>query len=323
MTEDNRHDIDADAEETRQARSLLAVAFETVPADSAAVGSDLLRGVRVLRARRRRTRSLMSAGAVVAAAGVAVAVVLSVTVAAAPPALAAVTGALSRASSQSFQMDLTVTQTQHEPFPGYENLKSPMHITGELDLQRNLGIETLSNGWQTRVVGGYAYTKVLPGSREAKNQGGKLWGSAPLEDQITPYDSAGGRLAWDVNSDQPFNPQALLALVRSSATVTDGGPVSGPGWTGTQYRFSLWHPGGTGGLVDHITGTIDVDHQGNIRSLFQTTAFARGDRKGNPGPGTGTVYTFNFTFSDFGVRFSVTPPPASQTDPDTLFAVQF
>jgi hypothetical protein len=31
----------------------------------------------------------------------------------------------------------------------------------------------------------------------------------------------------------------------------------------------------------------------------------------------------DFTFSDFGIRFSVTPPPASQIDHDTGVGVQF
>ena len=37
----------------------------------------------------------------------------------------------------------------------------------------------------------------------------------------------------------------------------------------------------------------------------------------------GTIYTLDFTFSDFGVRFSVTPPPASQIDHDTGVSVQY
>jgi hypothetical protein len=33
--------------------------------------------------------------------------------------------------------------------------------------------------------------------------------------------------------------------------------------------------------------------------------------------------TIDFTFSDFGIRFSVTPPPASQVDQQVGVAVQF
>jgi hypothetical protein len=96
--------------------------------------------------------------------------------------------------------------------------------------------------------------------------------------------------------------------------------VSGPGWTGTRYRFTVSHPEGTKGLVDSISCTVDVDSHGHIRSLAQTTAFVAGGKRG---AAVGTIYTAEFTFSDFGVRFSVTPPPASQIDHDNGVAVQF
>jgi hypothetical protein len=44
---------------------------------------------------------------------------------------------------------------------------------------------------------------------------------------------------------------------------------------------------------------------------------------GKPGTAGKTIYTLDFTFSDFGVRFSVTPPPASQVDFNEGVAVQF
>jgi hypothetical protein len=62
---------------------------------SGLAGEGLLRAVRRRYARRPRTRALVSPGAAaVAAAGTAAAMLLSVVVAGAPPALAAVTGAL-------------------------------------------------------------------------------------------------------------------------------------------------------------------------------------------------------------------------------------
>jgi hypothetical protein len=315
--EDNMEDVHAD--EAREVRRLLATVFEPVPADSAAAGDGLLRAVRRRHARRRRTRALVSAGAI-AAAGAAAAVLLSVTVAGVPPALAAVTSALSRASAESFRMTLKVTQ--HNTAPGDSLMRSPLYITGKLDLKRNLGEETLSNGWRTLIVGGEAYTKLPPGQEKAYETGGRPWTEESLSDQSNapPYGSAGGQLAWDLNSDRPFNPQALLALLNSGAQVRDEGPVSGPGWTGTRYRFSLSHPEGTGRLVNSITCTVDVDGQGHVRSMAQTTAFVAG---GKPGARVGTIYTLDFTFSDFGLRFSVTPPPASQIDPDEGLGVQF
>jgi hypothetical protein len=259
----------------------------------------------------------MVTGGAAAAAGIAVVALLSVTVAAAPPALAAVTGALSRASAESFRMDLTVTAV-----PAQDGVPSPLRITGELDLKRNLGQETISNGWQTLIVGGNAYTKILPSETKTYGTGGKLWTIEPLwVAKYLPYKSAGAQLAWDFNSNRPFNPQAVLTLLQSGAKVADEGPVSGPGWTGTRYRFTVSHPDGTGGLVGSITCTMDVDSRGHIRNLTQTTVFAA---SGKPGTGGQLTWTADFVFSDFGVRFLVTPPPASQVDPDIgVAALQF
>jgi hypothetical protein len=244
-------------------------------------------------------------------------VLLAVTAAGAPPALAAVTSALSRAAAESFRMNLIVTQ--HNTVPGQPAIRSPLRITGALDLKRHLGEETLSYGWRTLIVGGEAYTELPPPQARVYGTGGKPWTEEPLRDTGPPYGSAGARLAWDFNSDRPFNPQALLALLRSGARVLDEGSASGQGWTGTRYRFTVSHPDGTGG-VDSITCTVDVDRQGHIRSLAQTTVFVA---NGQPGAAGKMIYTADFTFSDFGIRFSVTPPPASQVDHDIGVAVQF
>lgn len=149
---------DVHTDEPREAQRLLATGFETVPADPATAGDGLLRAVRRRYARRRRTRALVSAAA--AAAGTAAAVLLSVTVAAAPPVLAAVTSALSRASAESFRMHVKVAN--YNIVPGQGIPLSPLYITGELDLKRNLGEETLSYGWRILIIGGEAYEKLPP-----------------------------------------------------------------------------------------------------------------------------------------------------------------
>src|SRR5262249_45462408 len=218
--EDNMEDVHAD--EAREARRLLATAFETVPADPATAGDGLLRAVRRRDARRRRTRALVAAGGAAAAAGIAAAVLLSVTVAGATPALAAVTSALSRAAADSFHMNVIVTE--HLTVPGRLGIPSPLYITGKLDLKRHLGQETLSNGWRTLIVGQKAYTK-LPPPQARTDTGGKRWTEEPLQDAEPPYGSAGAQLAWDFNSDRPFNPQALLALLKSGAKVLNEGSV--------------------------------------------------------------------------------------------------
>jgi hypothetical protein len=197
-------------------------------------------------------------------------------------------------------------------------IKSPLRITGKLDLKRKLGEEKLSNGWRTRIVGDVAYTRIPP--RQAKGYGGKPWTEEPLFATEPPYKSAGAQLAWDFNSDRPFNPQALLALLKSGATVVKAGAVSGPGWTGTRYKFTVSHPKGTNGLVDKISCTVVVDRQGHIRSLAQTTVFVA---SGKPHSAGEMIYRARYTFSDFGIRVSVTPPPASQVNHDIGAAIQF
>jgi hypothetical protein len=311
---------DVDTEQTNEARRLLAAAFETVPADAVMAGDGLLRAVRRRHTRRRRFRALVSAGVSASAVAGTAAVLLSVTAAGASPALAAVTRALSRAAAGSFRMKLVVTEHDTVPAPG--GFKSPLQITGELDLKRNLGVETMSNGWRTRIVGGEAYTE-LPPAQARKMGFSRPWGQTPLwvaKIEKSPYRSAGAQLAWDFNSGWPFNPQALLAVLRSGARMRDEGSVSGPGWTGTRYRFTISHPQDTGGVVDDITCTVDVDSHGYIRELAQVTAFSE---TGKPGTSAQTIYTADFTFSDFGVRFSVTPPPASQIDRDNGTGIQF
>jgi hypothetical protein len=311
--EDDMRDIHTD--EVREARRLLTTAYETVHADPAAASDGMVRAVRRRYARRRRARALASVS-VAAAAATATAVLLTVTVAAAPSALAAVTSALSRAAAGSFRMKLIVTQ--HNTVPAPLGIQSPLRITGKLDLKRNLGQEKLSNGWRTLIVGDVAYTRLPP--RQAKAYGGKPWTEERLQATEPPYNATGAQLAWDFNSDRPFNPQALLALLRSGAKVLNKGSVSGLGWTGNRYRFTVSHPKGTQGLVDSITCTVDVDSQGHIRSLAQTTVFVA---SGKPHAAGEMIYRAHFTFSDFGIRLSVTPPPANQINHDIGAAIQF
>ena len=73
--------------------------------------------------------------------------------------------------------------------------------------------------------------------------------------------------------------------------MTDEGPASGPGWTGTKYAFTI--RAGKNGPVA-VSGTVDVDKQGLVRDLVQTTTL-------QPVPGEpGVTFTDDVTFSDFG-----------------------
>jgi hypothetical protein len=48
------------------------------------------------------------------------------------------------------------------------------------------------------------------------------------------------------------------------------------------------------------TSTVDVDRQGHIRRVTQTTVIRRSSKPGTPGE---SIDTADFTFSDFGIRF--------------------
>jgi hypothetical protein len=57
-----------------------------------------------------------------------------------------------------------------------------------------------------------------------------------------------------------------------------------------------------------------------LRSLIRTTAFVA---NGVPHSKGQMIYTTDFTYSDFGIRVPVTPPPASQVDHHLGVAFQF
>lgn len=114
-----------------------------------------------------------------------------------------------------------------------------------------------------RFVGGHAYLR-MP---HLQSPGGKPW----LEQPILSSGLAASELAWDYNADRPINPGALLGLLKSASTISDEGPASGPGWTGTKYGFTVRHPVS---IVETIAGTVYVDSEGRLRQLAQSVTFA-------------------------------------------------
>jgi hypothetical protein len=91
----------------------------------------------------------------------------------------------------------------------------------------------------------------------------------------------------------------LLSLLKSAGTVTDEGPASGPGWTGTKYGFTVAAPKD----IQVATGTVDVDGKGQVRHLQETLTVDRGRH---------FTFTEDVTFSGFNSPVTVTVPPASQ-----------
>jgi hypothetical protein len=262
---------DTDAE----ARRLLAAATEDMPP-----GINLLDGFAVARrrdrARRTRRGAVLSAGIATAAASV---TAVTLTIGSAPPALAAVTSAMTRTLAQSYHLTeqtsgYNIRNGRIRPAPG-----SNFTCTIEADPVRHLQASSCANGLEKReVVGRYTYIYGSPAQGWVRTG----WMRIPT-----------ASLPW--SNFMTATPQQMLAEIKKVYKVSVAGPASGPGWTGTRYAFSV-------ALPTRQSGTVTVDQQGRVRTLALTTW-------GGNGTSLGTQV---LTFSDFGAPVTVTPPPANQ-----------
>jgi hypothetical protein len=301
-------EVDSGAE--AEGRLLLAAAFETVAAGyglagSAMAGAELLRRVRRRTTRRRRARALVPAGAVAALAGAAaLAVTLTATVASAPSAFAAVTAAAAKTSTESFRVSMNITTTT-EAVTG--SSVTHYRVAGQADPSHAVGEETvaskdlLGGPIQVRFIGQDVYVNVQAPAARSTGKGGvspRPWSEAALYHQPTGKQLI---VSPGFDSQEAVDPGALIALLRSAGTVTNEGPASGPGWTGTKYRFTV----ATSGRVSPVTGTVYVDSTGQVRRLLTTMTLQLDG-------GYHDTSTEDVSFSDFGAPVSVTAPPASQ-----------
>ena len=298
-----------------EVRRLLATAFETAPGVHRQAGAELLRGVRRRTSRQRRARALVPAGAVAALGGAAAAAVtLTATVASAPSAFAAVTAAATKTSAESFRVTAETFQaTRHgangETFPAVT-----MKATGEFAPSHGLGRELVLDGLGEQLTPGhtakyqllfigtdlYLHSTVPNFTRAAANPWveGKVWPQAVSESAVSPQ--------FDVMD--PADPGALLSLLKSAGTVTDG-PASGPGWTWHQVRVHRDNPQGLSDGGRHRlrglarAGTPDADDL-YVRDS-QVDLYVRGPQRG-----TGDVQAGRDVQTRTAV--SVTAPPASQ-----------
>jgi hypothetical protein len=234
------------------------------------------------RVRRIRGRAVLSAGIAVAAASV---TAVTLTIGSAQPALATVTSALTRTLSQSYHL----TEQDSSYYVGNGRIHYPAHdtCTSEADPVRHLEASSCSNGGRVLETGSYTYIYFT----DLPDHPGKHWGRIPT--------ASLGRLPAS-NAFIAATPQQMLAQIKKAAKVTEAGPASGPGWTGTRYAFSVSPGAGT-----ELSGTVDVDQQGQARSLVLTTRLTSASNV--------FVMTQALTFSDFGAPVTVTPPPADQT----------
>lgn len=248
-----------------------------------------------------RLQTIVAAGAVavVAVAG-GVTAALHTTPAADPSPLAVVTGALARTSagSYTFSLDSSVRLGQKE--------LSSDGVSGSFGSGHRLGTEQViarsagrTSRAQIRFIGAYLFTSVVPGSGFSK-----LWDKSPLAavagSAMPPGDEYG------FVSDHPVSQDELNVVLRSAgASVRDSGAISGPGWKGTKYTFTAPLYGGR----QSVTGTVEVDQQGQVRQLttLTTVTKVRSIQKA-------LITTYrDITFGGFGAVFRVTAPPASQT----------
>jgi hypothetical protein len=266
-----------------EARRLLAAATEDMPPRISLL-DGFAAARRRDRARRTRRGAVLSAGIAVAATAV---TAVTLTIDSAPPALATVTGALTRTLTQSYH----VSEQNSSYYIGNSRITGRAHSTceSEADPVRHLAASSCSNGVRILEVGGYTYLYI--GDRA--DHPGRHW------DRI-PTTSIG-----DLPSIDSFitaTPQQMLAEIKKADKVTVAGPASGSGWTGTRYAFSE-----SSGAAIKLSGTVSVDQQGLARALVLTIRLTSATNV--------FVTTQVLTFSGFGAPVTVTPPPADQTFP--------
>jgi hypothetical protein len=272
----------------RAIRTLLVAASEDGPPTT-----DLLGKVRH---RARRRRALVPSVAALSAVGVlAVAVALS-TVTATPPASAheRVAAAITRTAQDGYRIravtsgtkdgrdEATVTQGVYDPEGRAVRMVEATPVTG------HVVIFHLDGRVYVQLPAGVAGRQGLPE--------GVRWF---LRTTADPNDAGISDLA-DFGRRALLSPQRALELARSASAVREVGQVSGGGWAGTRFAFTLTD------RHRRVTGSVDVDGDGRVRRLeFSATSTdtARGQ--------AGTVQ-WVLTFSDFGIGERVTLPPDSQ-----------
>jgi hypothetical protein len=244
----------------------------------------------------------LSAGA---AGIVAAAAAITVSAVQAPSALAQVTQAAARTAGQSYRVSSVST-----PVIAGHGVQGPTTINGAFDPALGLGEERTGDGLEVRFVGGSMYIPLVPAMRDAYSKvhrtpipAGKSWLRVPgpgTREGVPALEIT--QVGGTTTGLEQLNPQDLLALLQKSSQVSEQGPASGPGWTGTAYTFtaSLTTQGPLH-LRLSSTGTVDVDKQGRVRQLDATQITGR------------TVHKTHVTFGNFGLTVSVSPPPASET----------
>jgi hypothetical protein len=231
----------------------------------------------------------LSAAGVAAGTALASVAAVALTIGSAPSARATLTTALTRTLAQSYHLTET-TGSYYIGSSGRITNRFQIVCAVQEDPVRQREASSCSIGIRYREVGGYSYMyrNGIPGHP------GKHWLRFPAASPDSGIIDSGA-----IGSFVTATPQQMLSQIKKADKVTVSGPVSGRGWTGTRYAFS-WGP-----VSRQMSGTVDVDQQGRARAL--ALSLRQGSKVDV------FVQTYVLTFSDFGVRVTVTPPPADQT----------
>ncbi|WP_433512959.1 hypothetical protein ACQP2T_56500 [Nonomuraea sp. CA-143628] len=195
-----------------------------------------------------------------------------------PSAQAQVAAAVENTSQESYRIHST------------SGLKT---FDGAFDPVQRVGVITRAGDEaETRFVGDLMYVR--------EHRGAKWMVSPRVEPELrrAPAVVALVKLA-------PLDPQEALQRLRSATDVRENGSVSGQGWTGQRFTYSLKDTGGFDPKGDavkpqEVTGAVNVDDQGRVRRL-EVVFSDTGQR--------------NVTdFGDFGTPVTVTAPPADRVE---------
>jgi hypothetical protein len=286
-------DRDSD-QEVAGVRTLLAVAA----GDDPPATTDLLAGVRrrVRRQRIRRRVLLPSLATLATASVLAVAVLAASVITGAPSAQARVVAAAGRTANEGYRVRIVSSKSAGPGGPTAteisEGVFDPARRTGRL-LVGNPPVEL-------RLVGDMVYFELPERSRSgarrwvAERRASDAGTGVPLFVQLT-------KLTWQ-------DPQQALVRLRSAAAVRDQGRAVGDGWSGRRYAFELTGDQGAKAAAT-VTGSVAVDQAGRVRRL----QVEEGLTAGPAGTTAGMLRTV-MEFGDYGVRETVSAPPASAID---------
>jgi hypothetical protein len=275
----------------RAIRALLAAASEDAPPPT----TDLLGKVRH---RARRRRALVPSLAAVGVAGVlAAAAVATSSITATPPASAQerVAAAVTRTTQDGYRIRAAMSGTKG----GRKETSVSQGVFDPVGRAVRMVVVTPDKGHVTiHHLDGRVYVQ-LPAQGVGRQPGvpqGARWFLRATRD---PNDAGISDLA-DFGRRALLSPQEALELAQSATDVREAGPVSGDGWTGSRFAFTLtdrqWR----------VTGSVDVDGDGRVRRLeFVSTST-------DTAHGVAGTLHWVLTFWDFGIRERVTLPPDSQ-----------